>query len=317
MKHFITGGAGFIGSNYAWHIIENTDDEVTIFDALTYAGNLSTIEPLIATKRVRFVRGDITNESSVTSAMRGHDFVVHFAAESHVDRSIKDPHIFVKTNCTGTSVVMNSALNVGVGRVIHVGTDEVYGSVEVGFSRETDPLDPRSPYSSTKAGSDLIALAYHTTYGLNVSVTRCTNNYGPYQYPEKAIPLFITNLIDGKKIPLYGNGLNVRDWIHVYDHCTGIFHVLNHGKSGEVYNIGSGNTLTNLSLVGMILVHMGAGGSMVEYVTDRQGHDKRYALDCTKLKKLGWEPQIDFDNGLQATIAWYMSNEKWWRGLNR
>lgn len=315
MKHFVTGAAGFIGSNYVRYLLSNTDDEITIYDDLTYAGNLSTIEDMFNTKRVKFIKGNVCSEKMVLEAMKRHDTVVHFAAESHVDRSISGPHVFATTNCVGTSVVMGCALKNEIKRIVHIGTDEVYGSVEVGFSRETDILDPRSPYSSSKAGSDLIALSYNSTYGLPVVVTRCTNNYGPYQYPEKAIPKFITSLMMGDAVPVYGDGMNVRDWIHVSDHCSGIFKVLNDGHAGEIYNIGSGHTVSNMDLVHAILNFMGHGEESILYVADRQGHDKRYALDCTKMHKIGWKPAVEFSDGLRSTIDWYMANKRWWEPL--
>src|SRR4051812_39613519 len=241
MKLLVTGGAGFIGSNYVRYVLEHTDDEVTVYDALTYAGNLSTLKDVDDSPRFAFVKGNIADPGTLEDAMRGHDAVVHFAAESHVDRSIAGPDDFINTNCFGTNIVMDTARRLEMARVVHIGTDEVYGSVEVGSSKESDPLEPRSPYSASKAGSDLIALSYHHTYGLPVTVTRCTNNFGPYQYPEKAIPLFTTNLLEGKKLPLYGDGLNERDWLFVDDHCSGVLLVLHEGEPGEIYNIGAGN----------------------------------------------------------------------------
>src|SRR5580765_7442200 len=239
MKQFVTGGAGFIGSNYVRHVLTKTDDEITVYDALTYAGNLSTLRDVDDDPRYQFVKGNICDPESLEDAMRGHDAVVHFAAESHVDRSIVGPDDFIHTNCFGTNVVMDTARRLEIGRVVHIGTDEVYGSVEVGSSKETDPLEPRSPYSASKAGSDLIALSYHSTYGVPVTVTRCTNNFGPFQYPEKAIPLFTTNLLEGGTVPLYGDGGNVRDWCYVVDNCRAVDLVLRTGTVGEIYNIGA------------------------------------------------------------------------------
>jgi dTDP-glucose 4,6-dehydratase len=315
LKQFVTGGAGFIGSNYVRQVLAETDDEVTVYDALTYAGNLSTLKDVDDSPRYRFVKGNICDPGSLEEAMAGHDVVVHFAAESHVDRSILGPDDFVNTNCFGTNVVMDTARRLEVPRVVHIGTDEVYGSVEVGSSKETDPLEPRSPYSASKAGSDLIALSYHSTYGLPVTVTRCTNNFGPYQFPEKVIPLFTTNLIDGKPVPLYGDGLNERDWIHVDDHCRGVRLVLDQGNPGEIYNIGAGNETPNRVLVDKLLATFGAGEEMVTYVPDRLGHDRRYSVDITKVTDLGWKKLRTLDEALDETVAWYKANEWWWRPL--
>ncbi len=315
MKQFVTGGAGFIGSNYVRQVLAETDDEVTVYDALTYAGNLSTLKDVDDSPRYRFVKGNICDPGSLEEAMAGHDVVVHFAAESHVDRSILGPDDFVNTNCFGTNVVMDTARRLEVPRVVHIGTDEVYGSVEVGSSKEADALEPRSPYSASKAGSDLIALSYFSTYGLPVTVTRCTNNFGPYQFPEKVIPLFTTNLMDGKPVPLYGDGLNERDWIHVDDHCRGVRLVLDQGNPGEIYNIGAGNETPNRVLVDKLLEKFGVGEEMVEYVTDRLGHDRRYSVDISKVTALGWKKQRTLDEALEETVAWYQANEWWWRPL--
>jgi dTDP-glucose 4,6-dehydratase len=315
MKQFVTGGAGFIGSNYVRSVLANTDDEVTVYDALTYAGNLSTLRDVDDDPRYRFVKGNICDPGTLEEAMAGHDAVVHFAAESHVDRSILGPDDFVNTNCFGTNVVMDTARRLEIARVIHIGTDEVYGSVEVGSSKESDPLEPRSPYSASKAGSDLIALSYHHTYGLPVTVTRCTNNFGPYQFPEKVIPLFTTNLMDGRPVPLYGDGLNQRDWLHVDDHCTGVRLVLAEGAPGEIYNIGAGNETPNRVLVDKLLALFGVGEEMVEYVPDRLGHDRRYSVDIAKVTALGWRKERTLDEALEETVAWYRANEWWWRPL--
>src|SRR5882762_10414973 len=265
MRLLVTGGAGFIGSNYARYVLSHTDDEVTVYDALTYARNLSTLRDVDDDPRYRFVHGNICDAGVLAEAMAGHDAVVHFAAESHVDRSIVGPDDFIHTNCFGTNVVMDTARRLGIERIVHIGTDEVYGSVEQGSSRETDPLEPRSPYSASKAGSDLIALSYHHTYGLPVTVTRCTNNFGPYQFPEKAIPLFTTNLLEGRPVPLYGDGMNERDWIYVDDHCAAVHLVLEHGAPGEIYNIGAGNETPNRVLVDKLLARFGVGEEMVDY----------------------------------------------------
>ena len=315
MKQFITGGAGFIGSNYVRYILNNTDDEVTVFDALTYAGNLSTMRDVENNSRYKFVKGNICDAAAVADAMKGHDAVVHFAAESHVDRSIDGSEDFIHTNCFGTNTVIDTARKLDVSRVLHIGTDEVYGSVEVGSSLETDPLEPRSPYSASKAGSDLIALAYHHTHGTPVVVTRCTNNFGPYQYPEKAIPLFTTNLLDGKKIPLYGDGLNERDWLFVDDHCSGVYLVLTKGTLGEIYNIGAGNETPNRVLVNKLLETFGVGEEMVQYVEDRKGHDRRYSVNIDKITKLGWKKERTLDAALAETVQWYRDNRWWWEPL--
>ena len=315
MKQFITGGAGFIGSNYVRYILNNTDDEVTVFDALTYAGNLSTMRDVENNSRYKFVKGNICDAAAVADAMKGHDAVVHFAAESHVDRSIDGSEDFIHTNCFGTNTVIDAARKLDVSRVLHIGTDEVYGSVEVGSSLETDPLEPRSPYSASKAGSDLIAIADQHTHGTPVVVTRCTNNFGPYQYPEKAIPLFTTNLLDGKKIPLYGDGLNERDWLFVDDHCSGVYLVLTKGTLGEIYNIGAGNETPNRVLVNKLLETFGVGEEMVQYVEDRKGHDRRYSVNIDKITKLGWKKERTLDEALAETVQWYRDNRWWWEPL--
>ena len=317
MKLFVTGAAGFIGSNYVRWVLANTDDEVSVFEALTYAGNLDNLRGLDGDPRFRFVKGDICDRDSVAGAMPGHDAVVHFAAESHVDRSIVSPDEFVRTNCDGTNVMCDVARRVGVDRFLHVSTDEVYGSIEHGSFAETDPLGPRSPYSASKAGSDLIALAYHETYGLPLLVTRSSNNFGPYQYPEKMIPLFVTNLLDGIKVPLYGDGLNVRDWCYVDDNCAGVDLVLRSGAVGEIYNIGAGNEVPNRELTDRLLSLLGADASMIEYVEDRLGHDRRYSIDTAKVTALGWRPLHDLDDALAATVRWYRDNRWWWEPLKQ
>jgi dTDP-glucose 4,6-dehydratase len=315
MKLFVTGAAGFIGSNYIRHVLATTDDEVTVYDALTYAGNLSSLADIADDPRYTFVQGDICDRTAVAAAMEGHDAVVHFAAESHVDRSIVDPDTFVRTNCLGTNVMCDVARHVEVDRFLHISTDEVYGSIEEGSFVETDRLGPRSPYSSSKAGSDLIALSYEETYGLPVIVTRSSNNFGPYQFPEKVIPLFVTNLLDGVKVPLYGDGLNIRDWIYVEDNCSGVDLVLRSGQVGEVYNIGGGNETTNRELTEKVLALCGVGDEMIEYVEDRLGHDRRYSIDCSKARGLGWAPARTLDEALAATVEWYRENRAWWEPL--
>jgi dTDP-glucose 4,6-dehydratase len=315
MKLYVTGAAGFIGSNYVRWLLANTDDEVTILDALTYAGNMATIRDLVDDRRCKFVHGDICDTDVVLASMDGHDAVVHFAAETHVDRSIKDGYSFVRTNCYGTNVLCDVAMRVGIQRFVHISTDEVYGSIEDGSFTETDKLTPRSPYSAAKAGSDLIALSYYTTHGLPVLVTRCSNNFGPYQFPEKVIPLFTTNLLDGHKVPLYGDGGNVRDWIHVHDHNTAAHLVLHKGTPGEVYNIGAGNEITNKELTYRLLELTGRDESYITPVEDRKGHDRRYSITHDKVTALGWKTEHTLDDGLAATVAWYADNRAWWEPL--
>ena len=315
MKLLVTGAAGFIGSNYVRWLLANSDDEVTILDALTYAGNMETIRDLVDDRRCKFVHGDICDQDVVLSSMEGHDGVVHFAAETHVDRSIKDGYSFVRTNCFGTNVLCDIALRVGIQRFVHISTDEVYGSIDEGSFSEGDKLTPRSPYSAAKAGSDLIALSYFTTHGLPVMVTRCSNNYGPYQFPEKVIPLFTTNLLDGAKVPLYGDGGNVRDWIHVHDHNTAADLVLRHGTAGEVYNIGGGNELTNKEITYRLLALTGRDEAFIQPVEDRKGHDRRYSITHEKVTALGWKAEHSLEDGLAATVEWYRDNRWWWEPL--
>ena len=315
MRLLVTGGAGFIGSNYVHHVLEHSDDSVTVFDALTYAGNLDNLRDLEGNPRYAFVQGDITDRAAVTAALDGHDAVVHFAAESHVDRSITSPDEFVHTNCDGTNVMCDVARNVGVDRFLHISTDEVYGSIEDGSFSESDRLEPRSPYSASKAGSDLIALSYRTTFDLPVLVTRSSNNFGPYQFPEKVIPLFVTNLLEGEKVPLYGDGLNIRDWCHVADNCAAVDLVLRHGTVGEIYNIGAGNEITNRELTDAILGLLGHGDEMIRYVDDRLGHDRRYSISTEKIEELGWKPARELREALEATVVWYRDNPWWWQPL--
>jgi dTDP-glucose 4,6-dehydratase len=315
-SYLVTGGAGFIGSNFVRHLLEHEPDaRVTNLDLLTYAGVPATVAELDAYPNHEFVKGDIRDEGLVDEVVPGHDVVVHFAAESHVDRSISGPAPFLSTNVVGTGVMLDAALRHGVPRFIHISTDEVYGSINEGFALEAGVLDPSSPYSSSKAGSDLLALSYFTTYDYPVVVTRCTNNYGPYQFPEKVIPLFVTNLLEGKKVPLYGEGRNERDWLYVEDHCSAVHLLVDQGLAGEVYNVGANAQLPNLELTTRILDHFGLDEDWIERVPDRLGHDLRYAVDSSKLRSLGWVPSHDFDERLEETIAWYRAREDWWRPL--
>ena len=315
-KYLITGGAGFIGSNFVrWVLDHEAESTVTNLDALTYAGVPATVAELDELPGHTFIKGDIRDGDLVEEIVPGHDVIVHFAAESHVDRSIAGPTVFLETNVVGTGVLLDAARRHQVPRFMHVSTDEVYGSVTEGFASESAPLDPSSPYSSSKAGSDLLALSYTATFGYDVVVSRCTNNYGPYQFPEKVIPLFVTNLIEGKPVPLYGDGSNERDWLHVDDHNAALHLLVDEGVGGEIYNIGAGEQLSNLSLTHRILDAVGADESMIEYVPDRLGHDLRYAVDSSKLRSLGWQPQHDFSERLEETIEWYRAREDWWRPL--
>jgi dTDP-glucose 4,6-dehydratase len=315
MKLFVTGAAGFIGSNYVRWVLANSDDQVTVFDKLTYAGNLANIEDVLDDRRCRFVHADICDQDAVAEHLPGHDAVVHFAAESHVDRSIVDPYAFVHTNTFGTNVLCDIARRAGVERFLHISTDEVYGSIESGSFAETDRLTPRSPYSAAKAGSDLIALSYFTTYGLPVLVTRCSNNYGPFQFPEKLIPLFTTNLLDGHVVPLMGDGGNVRDWIHVEDHNRAAHLVLQEGVVGEIYNIGAHNEITNRQITDLLLELTGRDESFIERVPDRLGHDRRYSVEIDKISALGWKLERDFEEGLAQTVDWYRTHRSWWEPL--
>jgi dTDP-glucose 4,6-dehydratase len=314
----VTGGAGFIGSNFIRHILRShPSTRVVNFDNLTYAGNLENLADVAEDPRYRFVRGDICDRDLVDRTFRdqGIDAVVHFAAESHVDRSITGAGIFVQTNVYGTQVLLDVARDAGIGRFVHVSTDEVYGSLgPAGKFTESSPLHPNSPYSASKAGSDLLALAYQHTFGLPVVVTRCSNNYGPYQFPEKLIPLMIANAIDGRSLPVYGDGLYVRDWLHVGDHCAAIDLVLQRGIPGEIYNIGGNNEWKNIDIVKLMLKLLNKPESLISYVKDRPGHDRRYAIDPSKIRgDLGWEPAHTFETGLKETVDWYLANEPWWR----
>jgi dTDP-glucose 4,6-dehydratase len=321
VRIFVTGGAGFIGSSYVRAVLQDSyagaiGAELTVLDLLTYSGNRANLP--LTDSRLTFVQGDIRDPALLRELLPGHDAVVHFAAESHVDRSITGAVPFVTTNVLGTQVLLDAARAAGVGRFVHVSTDEVYGSIERGSWTEEWPLAPNSPYAASKAGSDLLALAAHRTHGLDVVVTRCSNNYGPYQFPEKVVPLFVTNLIDGEPVPLYGDGANIRDWLHVEDHCRGIQLVLEKGRAGEVYHIGGGTELTNRELTERLLAACGASWEMVRQVADRKGHDRRYSLDITKIgAELGYAPQIGLARGLAATVAWYQQNRVWWEPLKQ
>lgn len=321
MKILVTGGAGFIGSNFVRRTIEDAypgleGSEVVVLDALTYSGNRANLAPVAESPRYTFVHGDIGDRDLLDELLPGVDAIVHFAAESHVDRSVRDASIFVETNVLGTQRLLDAALRAGVERFVHVSTDEVYGSIAEGSWDETRPLEPNSPYSASKAGSDLIARSYFRTHGLNVSITRCSNNYGPYHFPEKVIPLFVTNLIDDKHVPLYGNGNNIRDWLHVDDHTRGIAMVLTGGRAGEIYNIGGGTELSNTELTALLLEATGKDWSYVDRVPDRLGHDLRYSVDIGKIEhELGYRPLVPFDKGLSDVVQWYRDNREWWEPL--
>jgi dTDP-glucose 4,6-dehydratase len=315
-RYLITGGAGFIGSNFVRYVLEKEPDAlVTNLDLLTYAGVKATVDELESNDRHTFVLGDIRDVDLVDRLLADHDVVVHFAAESHVDRSIEGPSVFLETNVVGTGVLIDAARRHKLHRFIHVSTDEVYGSVEEGFAPESAVLEPSSPYSASKAGSDLLVQSYAVTFDYQAIVTRCTNNYGPYQFPEKVIPLFVTNLLDDKPVPLYGDGRNERDWLYARDHCSAIHMLVDEGTPGETYNIGANAQLSNLELTRRILAALDRDESWVERVTDRPGHDLRYAVDSSKLRSLGWSPEHSFDEWLDETIAWYRRREDWWRPL--
>ena len=321
MKLFVTGGAGFIGSNFVRMTLGGRlpgleDAHITVFDALTYSGTLTNLENVKDSPRFSFVQGDIRHTGAVGDALPGHDAIVHFAAESHVDRSVIDSRIFAETNVVGTQTLLDQAIALGIPRFVHISTDEVYGSIDSGSWDEHQPLLPNSPYSASKAASDLLVRSYHVTHGLNTNITRCSNNYGPHHFPEKVIPLFVTNLLDGKKVPLYGDGLNIRDWLHVDDHCRGIALVLKDGRPGEIYNIGGGTELSNSELTSLLLEATNRDDSFIEPVADRKGHDRRYSVDIGKISsELGYSPQVDFSEGLAAVVQWYRDNRWWWEPL--
>jgi len=316
MRILVTGGAGFIGSNFVHYVLrEHPQDEIVNLDKLTYAGNLENLADLADDPRYTFVRGDICDEAAVEHVIQQVDAVVNFAAETHVDRSIQDAGAFVDTDIKGLYILLEAARKRAIERFLHISTDEVYGSIESGSFTETDPLDPSSPYSASKAGGELMAKAYGKTFGYPILLTRGSNTYGPYQYPEKVVPLFITNAIDGLPLPLYGDGLNVRDWLYVDDHCAGIDTVLRRGVPGRAYNIGAGHERTNIELTRLILKLLGRGEDLIKYVKDRPGHDRRYSVDNSKARALGWEPKVDPEEGLSRTVAWYRENEQWWRKI--
>lgn len=316
-KILVTGGAGFIGSNFIRYMINKYPEyEIINIDALTYAGNLENLKDIKDEPSYTLVKGNITEVSVVNEVVSsGIDVILNFAAESHVDRSIKDPGVFVKTNVVGTQVLLEAARKYNVGKYLQISTDEVYGALGTsGLFSEKTPLAPNSPYSASKAGADLLVKAYYETYNMNINITRCSNNYGPYHFPEKLIPLAITNIVEGKEVPIYGDGLQVRDWLHVLDHCSAIDLVLHKGKSGEVYNIGGNNEKTNLEIVKTILQEIGKPERLITHVRDRLGHDRRYAIDATKIRtELGWMPKYTFETGIKDTVSWYLNNQDWWK----
>lgn len=317
MKILVTGGAGFIGSNFIHYMLKKYDYKIINLDKLTYAGNLENLKSIKNNKNYSFIKGDICDKNLVSNILKDCDTVINFAAESHVDRSIETPEIFLQTNVQGTLNLLNCALKKGIQKFIQISTDEVYGSIKEGYFTESTPISPNSPYSASKASADLFALAYFKTYGLPVIITRCSNNYGPYQYPEKLIPFFISRLLENKKVPLYGDGGNIRDWLYVEDHCRGIDLALHKGKIGEVYNIGGHNEKTNLEITKIILKKLGKDENLIEFVKDRPGHDRRYAISNDKIKtELGFEPQYSFDEGINATIEWYLKNTEWINNIN-
>tara|TARA_Y100000034_G_C6883895_1_gene405526 strand:- start:944 stop:1942 length:999 start_codon:yes stop_codon:yes gene_type:complete len=316
MKYLITGGAGFIGSNFIKYLFSKYEDvEVVNLDKLTYCGNLENLKDVEGKENYKFVKGDVCDAELVNDLMKGVDVVVHFAAETHVDKSIMDPSAFIKTDVIGTYVLLEAARKNNIKKFIQISTDEVYGSIEEGSFKETDELKPRNPYSASKAGADRLAYSFYCTYNVPVIITRSSNNFGPNQYPEKLIPLFVTNLIEGNKVPVYGDGMNVRDWIYVLDNCEGIDFVINNGKIGDVYNIGGDNEKTNIEITKLLLNLLGKDENSIEHVKDRLGHDKRYSLDSSKVSSLGWKPQFDFGNALKETVDWYKNNEEWWKKI--
>lgn len=322
MNILVTGGAGFIGSNYVHYLLDNEKDATVVnLDLLTYAGNKHNLDDIKDNERHHFVKGNITNTELVRYLIEKFKVtqIVNFAAESHVDRSILNPDVFIETNVKGTLNLLNCAKELGIEKFVQVSTDEVYGSLgPEGYFTEETPLAPNSPYSASKASADMLVRSYNETYGMDVNITRCSNNYGPYHFPEKLIPLMITNAMDGKKLPIYGDGKNIRDWLHVKDHCQAIHLVMTKGRSGEIYNVGGHNERTNNEIVNLIVDKLNVSKESITYVDDRLGHDKRYAIDPTKLEnKLGWKPEYTFDTGIEETIEWYKNNENWWRPLKK
>ncbi|KGM45905.1 dTDP-glucose 4,6-dehydratase [Neobacillus niacini] len=320
MKLLVTGGAGFIGSNFVRYMVNKYPEyKIVNLDLLTYAGNLENLKDIENAANYKFVRGDIADREFINGLFQEEKFnyVLNFAAESHVDRSITDPGIFVQTNIQGTLALLDAAKTFGVTKYLQVSTDEVYGTLgETGYFTEETPLAANSPYSASKAGADLLVRAYHETFGLPVNITRCSNNYGPFHFPEKLIPLMIINALHDKELPIYGDGLNIRDWLHVEDHCQAIDLVLHKGRNGEVYNVGGNNERTNIEIVKTILKHLNKPESLMKFVTDRPGHDRRYAIDATKLRtELGWSPKYNFDTGIEQTINWYLNNREWWENI--
>jgi dTDP-glucose 4,6-dehydratase len=318
MEILITGGAGFIGSNFVRYMLDKYSDyEIVNLDALTYCGNLENLSGIEDNPNYTFIKGDITDKKLINEITDSVDYIINFAAESHVDRSIEDPEIFIKSNILGTQVLLDAAKENDVKKFLQVSTDEVYGSLGVtGYFTEDTPLAPNSPYSASKAGADLMVRSYNKTFDLPVNITRCSNNYGPYQFPEKLIPLMISNALENKPLPVYGDGMNVRDWLHVYDHCTALDLVLHNGKIGEIYNIGGNNEKTNLEIVKLILENLGKDESLISYVKDRLGHDRRYAIDSAKIQKeLSWKPKYTFETGITETIQWYLDNKEWWKRI--
>lgn len=318
VKILITGGAGFIGSNFVRYMLNKYSNyEIVNLDALTYCGNLENLKEMEDYFNYKFVKGDITDKELVYKISSDVDYIINFAAETHVDRSIEDPEIFIKSNILGTQVLLDAAKEYSITKYLQISTDEVYGSLgDSGYFSEDTPLAPNSPYSASKAGADLMVRAYNKTFNLPVNITRCSNNYGPYQFPEKLIPLMISNALEDKPLPVYGDGMNVRDWLHVYDHCSAVDMVLHEGKVGEIYNIGGNNEKTNIEIVKLILKNLGKDESLIRYVKDRPGHDRRYAIDSTKIQEeLGWEPEYTFEDGISETIKWYLDNRTWWERI--